>query len=365
MIEAIISSEQLTACRVRPVLGIIPGEGIGPEVMGAAVAVLDAVEGVTGTRIERITAEVMAKGSGEAEVGRAARAFCGEIFQEKGVVLCGPLGGRCVYDLRREFELFCKLAPIRPSAALLGGARVKPEFLAGLDIMVVRDNAGGIYQGSWAQHHANGTPRRAEHAFAYTLPQVEQIVGVGVRLAQARGQRMHVVVKEGGVPTISALWREVAEAMAGGAGVECVVINADYAAYQLMQHPGEFGVLVTPNLLGDMLADLAAVFLGSRGMSYSANFAADGRSVYQTGHGAAKDLAGTDRANPLAQILSLAMLLEENFGMGEAAGRIRAGMDAVLGAGYRTFDLVGPGARVVGTQKMGELVARAVAGEGL
>jgi 3-isopropylmalate dehydrogenase len=142
--------------------------------------------------------------------------------------------------------------------------------------------------------------------------------------------------------------------------VECIFLNADHAAYRLIQHPSEFDVLVTPNLFGDLLADLAAALLGSRGMSYSFNFSDDGRAVYQTGHGAAADLAGTDRANPAAQILSLAMMLRHSFALEQEAQLVEQAVEEVFRAGWRTDDLAEPDCRRAGTRQIGELVARAV-----
>jgi 3-isopropylmalate dehydrogenase len=134
----------------------------------------------------------------------------------------------------------------------------------------------------------------------------------------------------------------------------------DYAAYLMMQDPQRFDVLVTPNLLGDVLADLGAIYLGSRGLSYSANYSASGHAVYQTGHGAAKDLAGTDRANPVGQILSMAMMLRESYCLHEEASLIERAVDHVYAQGYRTDDLPEPHCRRVGTRQMADLVAQAV-----
>jgi 3-isopropylmalate dehydrogenase len=343
------------------VIGVFPGEGVGPEVIRAALGVLDAVESIGTVRIERIEMPTAATiDHVEGKMPEDVSAFCEEVFSRDGAMLCGPGGGRFVYDMRRRFDLFCKLAPLRPLPSLHNATRLKPHVVRDVDIVVVRDNAGGVYQGQWSERIEPGTGRVAEHSFAYNEKQVERILGVGLRLAKTRRGRMHVVVKEGGVPTVSALWCDVARALAADSGVECIPMNADHAAYRIIQHPGEFDVMVTPNLLGDLLADIGAVLLGSRGMSFSANFSANGRAVYQTGHGGAKDLAMTDRANPLAQILSLAMLLRESFGMEEEASLVEQAVGAVLSEGWRTEDLAEMGSRCVGTQQMGTLVAESV-----
>jgi 3-isopropylmalate dehydrogenase len=359
LIDAIFPEDVLSKCRGTPVLGLFPGEGIGHEVLAAAQMVLDAAESTAGRKIHRLAADPLPQVSGP-ELLEAAELFLQQVFAGGGAVLCGPLGGRCVYDLRRRFGLFCKLAPIHPLPALYDVTRFKPEIVRDMNLVIVRDNAGGVYQGQWTQEPESSQGRVARHCFSYNEVQVRQIADVGVRLARSRTGRMHVVVKDGGVPTISSLWSEVSEQAAAEGGVQCVVVNADFAAYQLIQNPGELSVLLTPNLLGDMLADAAAAFLGSRGMSFSANYSTDGLAVYQTGHGAAKDLAGTNRANPLGQILSLAMLLRESFGMATAAACVENAVDEVLSAGWRTEDIAVPGCRCVGTRQMAELVAQAV-----
>lgn len=361
MIEAIVKRERAS----RPVLGIFPGEGVGPEVIQASLAVLDAIESVSSTRFERLvySSEIpvdIAIGQAKHGMPRDMEKFCREVFESGGALLCGPGGGRFVYDMRRRFDLFCKLTPIRPMAALRESTRLKPEVIRQVDMVLVRENAGGVYQGEWSDRTEIEHGRVAEHRFAYTERQVERIIAVGLRLAKARRGTMHVVVKDGGVPSVSKLWCDVATSLSAGTGVECILLNADHAAYRIIQHPAEFDVMVTPNLLGDLLADIGAVLLGSRGMSYSANFSSCGRAVYQTGHGGAKDLAKSDRANPAAQMLSLAMLLRESFAMADEALLIERAIDQVFASGWRTGDLLDDGNRLVGTQEMGALVAETV-----
>lgn len=365
VIDSILPSISKKKVDARPLLGIFPGEGVGPEVIRAALDVLGAVESVSAVRIERVqisdeSLQADGNGRGYLNMPESVATFCQEIFERGGALLCGPGGGRFVYEMRRQFDLFCKLAPIRPLPALCQSTRLKPHVVRDVDIMVVRDNSGGVYQGQWGERVDPNGGRVAEHRFSYSQQQVESIVGVGLRLAALRRQRMHVIVKDGGVPAISDLWRDVAQRLAAKSRVDCTIMNADYAAYQLIQHPSDFDVLVTPNLIGDVLADLGAVLLGSRGMSFSANYSPAGHAVYQTGHGGAKDLANTDRANPLAQILSLAMLLRESFGMAEEATLVEKAVDRVLTSGWRTDDLAETRCRCVGTRQMGALVSESV-----
>jgi 3-isopropylmalate dehydrogenase len=156
------------------------------------------------------------------------------------------------------------------------------------------------------------------------------------------------------------LWRACAEQIAAEEGVECLFLDIDHAAYHLLQHARDLDLLVAPNLFGDILCDLGGVLMGSRGLTYSANFTPAGAGVYQTNHGAAYDLAGTDRANPAGQILSLAMLLHESCGLSREAGLIERALADVWKRGFRTADLDLPGARVIGTREMAERVADAV-----
>jgi 3-isopropylmalate dehydrogenase len=344
-------------------IGILPGEGIGPEVVDAALLQLEALESVRPLGVQRVPGGnigLTAKGSRNGELTPDIDAFCQEIFNKGGVLFCGPGGGRFVYDLRRRFDLFCKLAPIKPFPVLHHATRFKPETLLNIDILVVRDNAGGVYQGSWRTLNQNGHGQVAEQCFSYSGEQVIRIVQAGADLAARRTNRMHVVIKEGGVPAISALWRDVAQHVAAQMSVRCSFLNADHAAYQLIQHPQQFDVLVTPNMIGDVLADLAAVFLGSRGLSFSGNFSDDGRAVYQTGHGAAHDLAGTNRANPVAQILSLAMLLRQSFQCEHEAALIEQAVEAVWKQGWRTDDLAELGCHCIGTREIASRVAEQI-----
>jgi 3-isopropylmalate dehydrogenase len=171
---------------------------------------------------------------------------------------------------------------------------------------------------------------------------------------------MAVIVKPGGVPSISRLWCDCAAEAARAAEVELLNLDVDYAAYRLVQDARDFDVIVAPNMLGDILIDLGAVLLGSRGASFSGNFSPDGAAVYQTNHGAAKDLAGTGRANPAGQVLSLAMLLRESFGLGDAASLLEAALEDAWARGFRTFDVMTAGASLVGTVEMGDRIAESV-----
>lgn len=337
-------------------LGIVPGEGIGPEVTEAALRVLDALQETGPARFDlRFVAPSPATGG----VTPEEETFFAEIFAAGGAVLCGPRGGRFVYELRRLFDLYLKLSPLRVSPALARLSHLKADFVAGTDVMVVRDNAGGVYQGEWSEER-EAAGRVAIHRFADREPDVRRVIEAAAAVAAQRTGRMSIVGKDGGTPSISRLWREVTSEVAAARGISWEMVNVDFAAYRLVQEPRSFDVLVCPNLEGDILADVGAVLLGSRGISFSGNFTPSGLGVYQTNHGAAADLAGRDVANPLGHLNALAMLLRESLGLVREAEAVERAIESVLTSGARTADLAGHAGRVVGTREMTDLVVEAL-----
>ena len=347
----------------RKLIGVLEGEGIGPEVIGATLHVLAALESVSSVRFELprggaigFESEVRAgKTLSEEVVG-----FCNDIFSRGGAILSGPGGGRFVYELRQRFDFFCKLSPLKPCPELFRAGHFQPEHLHGVDIMIVRDNIAGVYQGESREKKSPAHGRVAEHTFSYNEKQVRRILEAAARVAQRRRGQLTVVIKEGGVPAASALWRGLAEEIAPRHGVACACINVDHAAYRLVQHPREFDVMVTPNLFGDILADLGGVLMASRGVTFSGNYTPSGDGVYQTNHGSALDLAGTNRANPAGQIGSLAMLLRESFGMKNEAALLEKAVAEVWRQGWRTDDLAERNCKLAGTREMAEHIAQAV-----
>lgn len=344
------------------VVGILIGEGIGAEVVGAARGVLDRICANARRPIEIVVGGKIGRPA-QAECGAAlsheVTEFCESVFCRGGAILCGPGGGRFVYDLRAHFSLYCKLTPIRHIAALDDASILRPERLEGVDLIVVRENAGGLYFGR--SELIAGNDRAAIQHCSYRDSEVRRVLQPALDLARRRRGRLALAVKPDGVPAISALWRENLEQLAAGTGVTCQVLEVDNAAYQLIANPRELDVLVAPNMLGDVLSDAASLLLGSRGMSYSGNFGPTRRAVYQTGHGAAHDLAGQDCANPVGQIFSLAMMLRESFGWQHEAAAIETAIATVLGQGWRTPDIASTGSRVIGTRELGERIAAATA----
>jgi 3-isopropylmalate dehydrogenase len=183
---------------------------------------------------------------------------------------------------------------------------------------------------------------------------------VAARASAARRGQLHVVIKDGGVPSMSSLWRDVGSAAAQKYGVEVAFMNVDLVAYELIQNARRFDVIVAPNLFGDVLADLAGVLVSSRGVTFSGNFNAQGHGVFQTNHGSAYDLAGTDVPNPAGQILSLAMLLRESFGLDGAAALIEKSLADVWRQRFRTADLAEPGCQILGTAAMTAQIVRQI-----
>jgi len=335
-----------------PLVGVLPGEGVGPEVMAAAVAVLRSV--VPDVEIRhggRIGGEAL-RAHGTALTPEVVD-WCTELFEQKGAVLCGPGGHRFVYDLRARFGLYCKLTPVAPVSALRDTGALRPERLTGVDLVVVRENSGGTYFGQSVRE--NGTARQS---FVYHEHEVRRTLEIAVALTHRRSGRIALVVKPGAMPPASQMWSEQFEEMT--AGLQARILEVDNAAYQVVAHPGEFDVIVAPNLFGDIISDCASLLLGSRGMSYSGNFATGGVGVYQTGHGCAHELAGRGVANPLGQIRSVAMMLRESFGLQAEADRIESAMEAVLRTGVRTADIAAPGSTVVGTEEMARQILAAV-----
>jgi 3-isopropylmalate dehydrogenase len=348
----------------RVLIGVLPGEGIGPEIVDAALAVLSAVERAADLRIELrrggpIGAEAEATG-GEA-LPAAAVEFCQRVFADGGALWAGAAGSRFVYDIRKQFDLFCKVSPIRVRDELAGASRFRPEHIRGVDILLVRENLSGLYQGRWSLEGASGNGRRAEHYYGAGERDVRRVLEVSARLAAERSGRLAIVIKRGGAPAISQLWRECADDVAEAYELAPSLLDVDYAAYRMLQEPRELDVVVAPNLFGDVLADLGGVLLGSRGLTYGGNFSFTSAAAYQTNHGSAYDLAGSDRANPAGQILSLAMLLRESFGLDAEAALIEDGLAAVWREGWRTFDLAAPGCTIVGTRELAERAAAHVA----
>ena len=335
-------------------IGVLPGEGIGPEVVDAALAVLSALETEPfDVRFGGAIGLEALSGGGPA-LSEEVVSFCESVFADGGAVLAGAGGGRFVYELRQRFDLFCKISPLRVHDELAGAGVLRADHVRGVDVAIVREGVSGVYQGSWREEDGH-----AEHVYGSSETEVARVLARAAELARARRGGLAVVVKKDGIPAISELWAACAAELRDP---RPELLDVDYAAYLLIQDPHHLDVVVAPNLFGDILSDLGGVLLGSRGLTFGGNFSSGAAAVYQTNHGSAFDLAGTDRANPAGQILALAMLLRESLGRGEEATRIEDALGSVWRDGIRTFDLAEPGTTVVGTQEFAALTAAAVAG---
>ncbi len=344
-------------------IGVLRGEGIGPEVVDAALTVLTAVESASESVFHLrfgSSIGVAAEQRGGKPLTEEVIAFCEDTFARGGALLSGPGGGRYVYDLRRHFNLFCKLNPLITCRELSRVGRIRKEYTKDVDIMVVRENVGGIYQGHWTLDRREDGTRCAAQRFEYSEETINRILNVAAKVARHRAGKLAVVTKPNGVPSISELWLACAADVAKQYGVEMTPLEVDYAAYQIIQEAQQLDVVVTSNLFGDILADLGGVLLGSRGLCYSASYSDSGCAVYQTNHGAAHDLTGTDRANPVGQIHSLAMMLHESFGLSREAALIDHAVRRVWREGFRTPDLAEGNSRVCGTREMADRIAKTV-----
>ena len=348
------------------VVGILKGEGSGPELIGAACTVLNAVAescGLdfcikSGGEIGCLSAEC----TGEYLSGDVAE-FCRAVFADGGAVMAGATGGRFVYDMRRRFDLYYKLNPLRSYQELGDVCRIKLPAKP-LDILVVRENLQDIYQGNSAEGDSEDG-REIFHTFVHKEKQVRAVLEVATAAARRRRKLLAVIGKSSGLPAIHSLWRTCALELGEASGVEVSLLDIDYAAYKLLQEPETFDVIAAPNCFGDILSDLGGVLAGSRGLTFGASYAADGAAVYQTNHGAAHDRAGTDTANPVGQIFSLAMMLRETFGLRSAAHLIEDSVRAIWRARWRTADLAEPGCKIAGTRQFAELLARQIQSAGV
>ncbi len=344
-------------------IGVLEGEGVGPEVVPVALDLLEVLQSHTARRFEVTRGGLIGYPALE-RFGSSLSAdvikFTQHVFEKNGALFCGPGGERFVYEMRRVFNLFCKFTPLEPLPELHKAGVVRSSAVRAANIIAVRENIGGIYQGEWSVASTEAGEVCARHSFTYTDAMVKRILEVSFHLAQTRRKRLHIVLKPGGIPAISNLWRTVAKELASNFDVEVFELEIDNAAYQLIANPGQFDVLVSPNMFGDVLADCGSLLLASRGLSFSGNFNAQGNAVYQTGHGAARDIAGLGIANPIGQILSLGMMLRESFDWPAADLALREAIRKTLRRGAFTRDIASPDDTIVDTATFGALVKDAL-----
>ncbi len=350
-------------------IALLPGDGIGPEVVGEAKKILKVLESGMGLKISLDTAPV--GGSGYEATGHPLPADTLKAAIAADAILLGAVGGpkwekidfslrpeRALLGLRSELQLFANLRPAKIFSALVDASTLKREVVEGLDIMVVRELTGGIYFGEprGIETLADGT-RRGVNTLVYTEAEIERIVKVAFETALKRNKKV-MSVDKANVLESTGLWREVAEQVAKGyPDVSLDHIYVDNCAMQLVRAPKQFDVIVTTNMFGDILSDQASMLTGSIGMLPSASLGGK-TAMYEPIHGSAPDIAGQDLANPLATILSVGMMFKHSFEREEPNLWIESAVESVLAAGYRTRDIMSKGMKEVGTVEMGDCVAR-------
>ena len=352
-------------------IALLPGDGIGPEIVREAARVLDALRR-DGLPIETEAAPI--GGAGHDAAGHPLPESTLKLAKAADAVLLGAVGGpkydtlprelrpeQGILGIRKALGLFANLRPAILYPELAGASSLKPEVVAGLDLMIIRELTGDIYFGQPRGRRRNAAgDEEGYDTMLYSVPEIERIARVGFETARARGRRLCSVDKANVLDT-SILWREVVTRV--GRDYPDVALShmyVDNAAMQLVRAPKQFDVIVTGNLFGDILSDEASMLAGSIGMLPSASLDANQKGLYEPIHGSAPDIAGQDQANPLATILSLAMMFRYTFGKADVAARIEGAVRKVLGQGVRTGDIAGPGERVVGTRAMGDAVVAAM-----
>lgn len=353
-------------------IAILPGDGIGPEVMAEAVKVLHAVSarcgltpelkhGLVGGAAYDATDHPLPDATVEMVAGSDAALF-GAVGGDQWDHL--PLERRpeaAILGLRKRFDLYANLRPSTTHRALLHRSPLKAEILGdGVDLLIVRELTGGLYFGTPKGEQVSEGVTRTVDTLAYTDAEIERVARLGFQLAAGRSGRLCSVDKANVLAT-GRRWREIVTRV--GADYPSVALShmyVDNCAMQLIRNPRQFDVIVTENTFGDILTDEASTIPGSIGLLPSASLGAGGLALYEPIHGSAPDIAGQDKANPLATILCVALMLRISFGAEAAAGRIEAAVSQVLEAGYRTADLAEPGCETVGTRRMGDLVAAAL-----
>jgi 3-isopropylmalate dehydrogenase len=350
---------RVTAADLRKRIALLPGDGIGPEIGAAATSALRALGDF----------EITEYPIGGASIDEHGTPLTDEVLEAcrgaDAVLLCAvggpkwdttdpdkPRPEQGLLGLRKGLGLFANLRPVRPSEALIDASPLKRERIEGTDLLVIRELTGGIYFGD-----SGRDGDRAHDDCAYTVEEIKRIARVGFEAAGER-RGMLTSVDKANVLETSRLWRETITGLAPEYDeIALDHLYVDNAAMQLVSRPAEFDVIVTENLFGDILSDEAAMLTGSLGMLPSASLGESVPGLYEPVHGSAPDIAGTGKANPLATLLSVAMMLRYGLGMHDEADRLERAVDGALAQGLRTPDLGGgEGTREVGTEEMTEAV---------
>src|SRR5579859_2740762 len=353
-------------------IAVLGGDGIGPEVTAEAARALEAVGNRFGHNFTLQSAlvgqaAIVAEG---AAISDATVALC----QRVDAVLFGAVGGagvgapdskqqpeQALFRLRKELELFANVRPVRPLPALTRSSTLRREVLRGVDLVVVRELTGGLYYGRPSEIKGASPERSAIDTMVYTEAEIERITRYAFELARGRRKRLTSVDKAN-VLSCSRLWRQVVDHVHSEyPDVELRHLLVDSCAMTLIRSPRDFDVIVTENMFGDILTDEASMLTGSMGMLPSASLGARATThgqfgLYEPIHGTAPDITGQGKANPLAAILSAALLLRHSLGLKRAAAAVERAVRQTISAGYRTADIAIAGERVVSTREMGDAV---------
>lgn len=350
-------------------IAVIPGDGIGPEVIEQAVIVLKATAAVFGHGFE--FSEWPAGGRAIDQAGEPLPGKTLEACRKADAVLLGAVGGpewddlpgdrrpeQAILGLRKGLGLFANLRPAVLHPALGDASPLRKDIVSkGIDMCIVRELTGGIYFGERGRRDGPGG-KEAFDIEVYSEMEIRRIAAAAFEIARTRRKKVTSVDKAN-ILESSRLWRSVVtETAAGYPDVSCDHLYVDNAAMQIVRAPWQFDVIVTSNMFGDILSDEASMVTGSIGLLPSASLGGNGRGLFEPIHGSAPDIAGRDAANPIATILSAAMMLRYSFRLEEEARAVERAVAVVLGRGFRTADIMSEGMMPVGTREMGRLVAR-------
>jgi 3-isopropylmalate dehydrogenase len=352
-------------------IAVLPGDGIGPEIVAEAVKVLACLRKDFGLALE--TEQAAIGGAGYDSAGDPLPEATLNLARQADAVLLGAVGGfkydtlprdkrpeRGLLRIRKELNLFANLRPALLYPQLAAASSLKPEVVAGLDIMIVRELTGDIYFGQPRGIEERNGERVGFNTMVYTESEVRRVAQVAFDIALKRGKKL-CSVEKANVLECSELWKEVViEVGKDYPQVTLSHMYVDNAAMQLVRNPKQFDVIVTGNIFGDILSDEASMLTGSIGMLPSASLDDCNKGMYEPIHGSAPDIAGQGIANPLATILSVAMMLRYTLNETALADRVDAAVEAVLEQGYRTADIYTAGMKKVGTTAMGDAVVAAL-----
>ncbi len=353
-------------------IAVLPGDGIGPEIVREAVKVLEALKANHGLDIEMTEGAI--GGAGYDAAGDPLPAETLALAKASDAVLLGAVGGpqydkldrplrpeRGLLRIRKELNLFGNLRPALLYPELAEASTLKPEIVAGLDIMIVRELTGDIYFGQPRGIEERNGERVGYNTMVYSESEIRRVAHMAFQIAMKRNKKL-CSVEKANVLECSELWKEVViEVSKEYPEVELSHMYVDNAAMQLVRAPKQFDVIVTGNIFGDILSDAASMLTGSIGMLPSASLDENNKGMYEPIHGSAPDIAGKNIANPLATILSVSMMLRYTFGDEAQAKRVDDAVAKVLAAGYRTGDIYSPGTKKVSCSEMGDAVVAALA----